>query len=706
MVGKSHLGARSPANLPINRGFDYHFGFLKGGEDHYTQGSGSANGEGNTVDLWHGHALSNMTGIYSGYLYAHKAVGVISNYSSSTVTAATRSSSSSSSTPHAPHTHQGLFMYLAWHNTHTPLECPEEWMYPPLYNDSTGSRMTYNCMSRILDDGIGNVTAALTNAGLWDGTLMLFAADNGGWVGGTGSNNYPLKGSKVSDFEGGVRAVSFLAGGHLPASVHGTHHTGYISIADWYGTLASLVGVDPTDAVPGLPPVDSNDFWPSILTPNANHTGRTDIFLSWSCVAKNANVSGCDPAAPDWMYANTSGDPNVELNVQGDMALISNQYKIIMGTQCGRGIWFGPVYPNRTSAKDDKPSYPCQNGCLYDIVADPTEHANLKDTLPGVYAAMLSKLLAHGRTVFQTDYKEPGTDQCFTGAQAAAYYVGHNTCIKGKFLLPEHAPIYHLCVPMSCAFELSIGLNPPVGVVVFFQMRGSRAVSVYSDEMTVANVAFTGGPGYNPSLPSCDATRKQLYLGPMCFKTLPPVPPVPPPPPPPQMMAIAPAGAADGGCLVTNGQRFAPVVLGACADGRHWLNSASGGSMWVAWAGAGAGGPSVPAYLKVDQQAVKRLPSACQRGEIFVNPDQGPPGSTTAQGFAVERVNGTAQVQLVSSACSGLCLGFETSADPACTGLSGDNCGPAGPAPGTSPKAIPCAKAMRWIIKTAAAPAY
>ena len=44
MVGKSHLGARSPANLPINRGFDVHFGFLKGGEDHYTQGSGSVGG--------------------------------------------------------------------------------------------------------------------------------------------------------------------------------------------------------------------------------------------------------------------------------------------------------------------------------------------------------------------------------------------------------------------------------------------------------------------------------------------------------------------------------------------------------------------------------------------------------------------------------------------------------------------------------------
>ena len=37
MIGKSHLGARSVAHLPINRGFDQHFGFLGGGEDHFTQ---------------------------------------------------------------------------------------------------------------------------------------------------------------------------------------------------------------------------------------------------------------------------------------------------------------------------------------------------------------------------------------------------------------------------------------------------------------------------------------------------------------------------------------------------------------------------------------------------------------------------------------------------------------------------------------------
>ena len=69
---------------------------------------------------------------------------------------------------------------------------------------------------------------------------MLFSADNGGWASDTGSNNYPLKGSKVSDFEGGVRAVAWLAGGYLPKKVAGTVHTGYISIADWYFRIPAV----------------------------------------------------------------------------------------------------------------------------------------------------------------------------------------------------------------------------------------------------------------------------------------------------------------------------------------------------------------------------------------------------------------------------------------------------------------------------------
>jgi hypothetical protein len=52
MVGKWHCGARSEANLPHNRGFDFHLGFLKGGEDHFHQNRCAGGPNAAVVDLW------------------------------------------------------------------------------------------------------------------------------------------------------------------------------------------------------------------------------------------------------------------------------------------------------------------------------------------------------------------------------------------------------------------------------------------------------------------------------------------------------------------------------------------------------------------------------------------------------------------------------------------------------------------------------
>ena len=57
----------------------------------------------------------------------------------------------------------------------------------------------------------------------------------------------------------------------------------------------------------------------------------------------------------------------------------------------------------------------------------------------------MSKLLALGRTVVQTDYQKPGTegpDHWLTGAQAAAYYAGHNAGTKGESSSHLRAPQY------------------------------------------------------------------------------------------------------------------------------------------------------------------------------------------------------------------------------------------------------------------------
>jgi arylsulfatase A-like enzyme len=167
MSGKWHVGARSVANLPINRGFDSHFGFLKGGEDHLTQRS-TDEGVG-FVDLWRddGPAFGE-NGTFSTYIYAREAIRVIDEHAqlNAREAAATR-------TP--------LFLYLAWHAVHTPLEVPSDRSVAPVH-DGNRCRATMNALVEMLDEGVGNVTHALRRSGLWATSLVIFHADNGGWT--------------------------------------------------------------------------------------------------------------------------------------------------------------------------------------------------------------------------------------------------------------------------------------------------------------------------------------------------------------------------------------------------------------------------------------------------------------------------------------------------------------------------------------------
>lgn len=318
------------------------------------------------------------------------------------------------------------------------------------------------------------------------------------------------------------------------------------------------------------------------------------------------------------------------------MALISGQYKIVIGRQEGRGIFFGPIYPNTTSHRD-QPAYPCVEGCIYNIFEDPTEHVNLKDSLPDVWTQMLSKLNAHGKTVYQTDYAEPNTTECFTGAQAAAYYVGHNTCLPNS-------------------------------------------------------------PSYNPSGSNCDASQPRLYLGPMCFNKLPPIPNVPPAPPPAPPAPAPPATVlsivSDGqvpsvSCMVTTGTEFAPMTLGSCDAAKQWVSVPEMNS-WTAWSHAGV----AKMYMKVSEKDESGgAAEACKRGQSYVNANESKSGGPTSQGFAIKALGAGANdgVQLVSSLCSGMCLGY-----PHGTG--------APPQRGAMPKVMECSSVLPFYESVPAPP--
>ena len=112
MVGKWHVGARSPANIPINRGFNTSLAYLKGAENHFTQHVPDS-AFGDKVDLWlnDGPAFHLNGTAYGTHLFADYAISIINEY------AATGPNS------------KGLFLYIAWQNTHAPLQVPTAYCY-------------------------------------------------------------------------------------------------------------------------------------------------------------------------------------------------------------------------------------------------------------------------------------------------------------------------------------------------------------------------------------------------------------------------------------------------------------------------------------------------------------------------------------------------------------------------------------------------
>ena len=53
--------------------------------------------------------------------------------------------------------------------------------------------------------------------------------------------------------------------------------------------------------------------------------------------------------------------------------------------------WYGPYSPNCSGGNGGHP-HNCDQGCLFDLVADPTEHVNLKATQPGKFAELKATL--------------------------------------------------------------------------------------------------------------------------------------------------------------------------------------------------------------------------------------------------------------------------------------------------------------------------
>ncbi len=358
-VGKWDAGMATPNHTPKGRGFDTSLCYNHHGNDYFNEVDGKC-GVTDIVDFWDtgkpAHEL-NGTGEdnYEEALFRDRVLGIINNHDIATP----------------------LFLYYAPHLVHDPYQVPDRYLAKFSFIDDYYRRI-YHAMLNYLDDVVGPVVDALKSRGIWDNLLLVVSTDNGGPISSNkGGNNYPLKGGKATDWQGGVRGNAFVNGGFLPETQRGKKTEGYIHLADWYGTFCGLAGVDPTDtkaAAANLPPVDSMDMWPLISGQNST-SPRVDIPIS-------------------------------------NKTLISGDYKILVGDVHSAG-WTGPIYPNTTKHAGIEAIKKCRStGCLYNIKEDPEERKDLRESMPEKLKDMQAKLVKYQATHFSPNRGQPWPGAC------------------------------------------------------------------------------------------------------------------------------------------------------------------------------------------------------------------------------------------------------------------------------------------------------
>lgn len=101
------------------------------------------------------------------------------------------------------------FLYLPFNAQHAPLQAPKKYLdrFPGITDEK---RRIFAAMLSSMDDAVGRVMGKVRALGQEENTIVFFIADNGGPTQSTTSGNGPLRGFKMTTFEGGPR-VPFVA---------------------------------------------------------------------------------------------------------------------------------------------------------------------------------------------------------------------------------------------------------------------------------------------------------------------------------------------------------------------------------------------------------------------------------------------------------------------------------------------------------------
>lgn len=336
-IGKNDFGrayhSQEGREYPLNHGYDEFFGFSSHAHDYFAL---SEQIERATPDP-HGHSASlgplfenrSRRSFEKGYLtdiFTDRAIRYLES-----------------------HREKPFFLHMGYNSVHTLVhEVPERYarrfgLKPiPKYDPNTmgkyveyydkyaqlgaisdqSMRKYYLANLACLDDNIGRLLHALDRLKLAGNTLLVFFSDNGGTQHGGGSN-LPLRGTKSTTFEGGIR-VPFMM--RWPGKIAaGKRYSYRVSTLDLLPTCLEAAGIPVAQSAK----LDGESFLQSVRTGAPSPTERRALFWlyrdrwavlegDWKLV-RSANPGG--PRAHQILYSGDSADAKPALfNLEKDPA--------------------------------------------------------------------------------------------------------------------------------------------------------------------------------------------------------------------------------------------------------------------------------------------------------------------------------------------------------------------------------------------------
>lgn len=369
--------------MPTHRGFDSFFGSLLGSGDYYNHYKCDSPGTCG-YDLYENDnaAWDHDHGIYSTEMYTQRVQNILASHN-----------------PKKP-----IFLYIAYQAVHSPLQAPGT--YLENYKSITNvNRRRYAAMLSCLDDAIKNITIGLKKYGFYNNSVLIYSSDNGGQP-MAGGNNWPLRGSKGTYWEGGIRAVGFV---HSPLF----KHKGYvckelIHITDWFPTLVTLAGGEIDEDMH----LDGYDIWEAIS--EKRPSPRVDILH---------NIDPMYTKARNGSWAAGFGIWNTAIQ----SAIRVNHWKLLTGNP-GYGDWVPPQsftnvglsrwHNERVSLSGGKSLW------LFNITADPYERVDLSKKYPEVVKQLLRKLAQFNKSAVPVRYppKDPRSNPKLNGGVWGPWY--------------------------------------------------------------------------------------------------------------------------------------------------------------------------------------------------------------------------------------------------------------------------------------------